>query len=240
MCSSGWNHRQGVVMRRQMGQSVWKTLVVWTFLLFGLVALCPVTKAAPGQKAGWVLQQNSDYVGSQVIYLSPEGMKLVTRVVTTIILSPSQRVIMYNDKNKTYYESTYEMWKKQFPGHPEGTPGRTIRRGQTGTVAGIPATQYFFENPEGGKRRVTEEYWTAADSSIPPQLSAAMSRVSDLPPNFGIPLRIFVIKPGGNRVTALDTTQCNRTWVPSTIFNHPGNYRKVEDPVSLVLDAQKQ
>jgi hypothetical protein len=187
-----------------------------------------------------VLQQNSDYVGSQIVYLSPAGVKLVTRMLTTIILSPSQQVIMYNDKNKSYYESDYATWKRQFPGHSAAGGDRKIRPGATSTISGFPAKQYFFENIENGRRRVTEEYWTTSDRSIPPGLIAAVCHVTDLPSNLGIPLRVFVNKPDGTKVTALDTNQCNRANIPSTIFEHPAGYQKVSDPISLILGARKQ
>jgi hypothetical protein len=197
------------------------------------VLLCLPAKSLAGP--GWVLQQTSDYVGSQIVYLSPEGIKMVTRMLTTIILSPSQKVIMYNDKNKTFYESDYDMWKRQFPGHKSGGGDRRIKPGGSGTISGFPVRQYFFENVDGNKRRITEEYWTTTDKSIPAGLISALCKVSDLPPELGIPLRIFVIKSDGTKVTALDTSQCNRVVIPSSIFVSPVGYRSVDDPVSLIL-----
>lgn len=209
--------------------------VLLTWLAFLLMVNSTMQSGMAASGAGWVLQQNSDYVGGQIVYLSPEGIKMVTRMVTTIILSPSQRVIMYNDKNKTYYESDYESWKRQFPGHSSSSGNRRIKPGGTGTISGFPVRQYYFENIDGNKRRITEEYWTTSDKSIPIGLISALCKVSDLPPDLGIPLRVFVIKADGTRVTALDTTQCNRVVIPTSIFNIPVGYRKVDDPVSLIL-----
>lgn len=164
-------------------------------------------------------------------------MKITSRALSTIVMAPACKVMLFNDKIKSFFECDYNEWTRKYAGPPPGA-GRTIQKGKTALIGGIRATQYFFENFVGGKRRITEEYWAACDSSLPAKVVEAVDKVSNFPPGLGIPLRIFKVNDNGSRLTALDTLSCQRAAVPPTMFKAPVGYQRVKDPMTLFLGLE--
>jgi hypothetical protein len=224
-------------MRGGNMQIIFSRLSRWVGCLAALIVFAGWWTVGSSLAAGegWILHQRSDYLGQQTLYLSPQGMKVTSRAINTIVFVPTRKVVLYNDKTKSFFESNYDQWCKKYAGPPPGSDGRKVQKGKTGEIAGVKAVQYFFQNIEKGKFRVTEEYWAASDTSLPAKVIEAVDKVSNFPPGLGIPLKIFRINEKGGRVTALDTMSCERAAVPVSVFKSPTGYSPVKDPMTLLL-----
>jgi hypothetical protein len=145
--------------------------------------------------------------------------------------------LLYNDDTRGFCQLSYEQWMAQMRRKVKGN-SRKIIKGESGCVSGVKAVQYRFENIIGGKRRVTEEYWTAASSEIPSKLTAPLSDLADLPSDIGLPLKIVQYKSDGSKNIMLDTISISKVKVDPAIYNKPIGYEDMHDPITLVLGAQ--
>ncbi|HEY9755285.1 MAG TPA: hypothetical protein V6C97_08990 [Oculatellaceae cyanobacterium] len=190
-----------------------------------------------GSTPGWKVVQQSTYAGEQTCYITSLGTKIQSKLVTSVIRLPAKSVLLYNDDTRGYCQLSYEQWMSQMRRKVKGN-SRKIIRGESGTVCGIKAIQYKFENVIGSKRRVTEEYWTAASSEIPTQLTSPLSDLADLPNDLGLPLKIIQYKADGSKNVMLDTISFKKVKVDNAIYNKPVGYENMHDPITLVLGAQ--
>lgn len=193
---------------------------------------------AQGTVSGWEIVQRTNYAGAQKCYVSPEGVKLESQLIDTIIDVPGKKVTVFKDDAQAYCMMTYDQWISHFIKAKPNTQ-RKITKGKSGKVAGIAANQYLFENIDHGVRRVTEEYWTASEAEIPTKYTKPLSDLADLPSEIGMPLKITQIKADGSKVVMLDTQKCSKTAFNKTIYQTPKGYKAVKDPITLVLGADE-
>jgi len=197
--------------------------------------------AKPHETMGWTLNQTGSYMGKQTMYISPFGFRMSSDNLSTIVRNSDESVFLCSAKKKKYCRMTYAIWSKQF--HPQSGNAKTnapdsrqIKKGKTGVVAGLKAVQYMFSNIENGKLRVTEEYWCADPSEIPPKCSKALSDLANFPVDFGTPLRLIKINANMSRVTALDTLSCKKGPLADSVFDYPQGYQQAKDQFSVLLD----
>ena len=187
--------------------------------------------------SGWKIMQRSTYAGEQTCYITPLGTKIQSKLVTSVVRLPAKSVLLYNDDTRGFCQLSYEQWMSQMRRKIVDN-SRTITKGTTGNVSGIKAVQYRFENTIQGKRKVTEEYWTAADSEIPTKLTAPLSDLADLPVSLGLPLKIVQFKADGSKNIMLDTLSLSKVKVDASIYDKPIGYEDMHDPITLVLGAK--
>jgi hypothetical protein len=200
----------------------------------------PAAECAPaaGTVSGWEIEQRTNYAGAQKCYVSPAGVRLESQLVDTIIDVPGKKVTVFKDDAKAYCMLTYEQWISHFiKAKPNNQ--RKITKGKAGKVAGIAANQYMFENIDHGVRRVTEEYWTAAETEIPTKFTKPLSDLADLPAEIGMPLKITQFKADGSKVVMLDTEKCTKAAINKKMYQMPVGYKVVKDPITLVLGADE-
>jgi hypothetical protein len=208
-------------------------------LFAALVMLFSNQNASAKGVEAWQVVQRTDYAGQQVCFISARGVKLVSRIVTTLVEAPSKKVVLYSDDAHSYCELTYKEWMSQIR-KPGSFESRKIIKGKEGTVAGIKAVQYFFENPDGGRRRITEEYWMAAGNVIPTKYTSALSDLAGLPENLGLPLKIIQLSPDGSKKIALETLSLSKAKPSDCTLKEPVGYKRVADAITLVLGGKSK
>jgi hypothetical protein len=208
-----------------------------TILALALTVLLSARGAAAKGLDAWQVVQRTDYAGQQVCFISPGGVKLVSRIVTTLVEAPSKKVTLYRDDSGSYCELTYKEWMSQIR-KPGVSRSRQIIKGKSGKVAGVDAMQYLFENIDHGRRRVTEEYWTATNKVIPTKYTAPLSDLADLPEDLGLPLKITQLLPDGHKKILLETLSLSKAKPSECNFKKPVGYKKVTDPIMLVLGGK--
>src|SRR5262249_37236333 len=87
---------------------------------------------AHAQGTEWVLKQNTAYSGYQTIYLSSNGCKLTTKGFTTLMVGPSWRVVLSNDRARQYCDMSFDDWTKKFAAGGPDLKNAPIRRGTSG------------------------------------------------------------------------------------------------------------
>jgi hypothetical protein len=201
-----------------------------------LLSLSAQSALAKGPEA-WQVVQRTDYAGQQTCFISAKGLKLVNRIVTTLVEAPSKKVVLYNDDSHSYCELTYKDWMSTIR-KPGNSPSRKIIKGKSGKVAGVEAVQYLFENIIGGQRRITEEYWTASPSVIPTKYTSALSDLAALPEDLGLPLKITQLLPNGSKKVVLETLSLSKAKPADIVLKEPVGYKRVPDPIMMVLGGK--
>jgi hypothetical protein len=199
--------------------------------------------ASPGgadKLSGWEIMQRSNYAGEQHCYLSALGVRIESSLINTIIDISTRRVTIFKDSAKAYCSMSYDQWKSRIKfNKAKLAKERKITKGATGKIAGLDAVQYVFETVDQGKRRVTEEYWTASPKEIPTKMTAPMSDLANLPPELGVPLKVTQFKKDGRKLILLETVKVSRSSFSKKLYQRPNGYKEVKDPVVLVLGDEE-
>jgi hypothetical protein len=194
--------------------------------------------AALAQEDGWLLQQNTTYSGAQSIYISPtRGGKLNTKGFSTYIAAPAWQVIMTNDRARSYCSMSFDEWTKKFGKEHLAPNSYTIRRGATGTIAGMRTVQYFVDQKlPDGRMAPTFEFWMCHDITLPSHLNYAATKLAGIPNIQGIALRVirYNYRTGG-RSTTVDTTSCQRVKIAANMLSPPPGFQRVADEMDLVM-----
>lgn len=224
--------------------------VLWVAGLW--IIACLVARAAD---AGWMLVQSSQTGGNLVLYVSPSGMKSVDRLsgVSMFTTGPDWKVTMYNDKSRTYYETTVSAWTASLErrGMRSRLEGATWRRGQQGNVAGLRAYEFVMDRPPparpqaagSGKMKppppVTgASYWVASDIQIPKAASALISKFYGVPDCQRVPLKLTI--SDGARANALTITTLKAQQVPVPGYVRPTGYALVRSDTEVFLDEESR
>jgi len=92
-------------------------LLVWPLLAsLYLAPAATAAKQAEGEKT-FVLKQNGDTYGDTTTYINKHALKMVVdgSKVTLLATAPSWRVVLFNDRNRTAYSSSYDDWLLHVP-----------------------------------------------------------------------------------------------------------------------------
>src|SRR5688572_22969730 len=89
----------------------------WTRLLTAALAcglLCAPPQAAQADEQGWGLALKSPHLGMLYLYVTTQGFALVYPKTGAkfVMHAPNWKVVMYNDKTKTYYVESMEDLKQ--------------------------------------------------------------------------------------------------------------------------------
>lgn len=214
-------------------------LISMTFAAF--ILLPALNQSARAQ--GWALTQFTPYGGQHFLYFSHDGMRLAQKKmgITIVAKSPDWKLTMYNDKAKTFYQTTYEELKQRSAKgqglmssfqRTNKLRGVAPRKGTTGNIAGMTATEYFL-GPQGQPGSMI--CWVSTDITVPPQLTTILTSQFNLPQLKGVPLRVERVDDHGRKVTDLNTQASQLQNLAASNFTYPPNYRRVQEDIEVLV-----
>ncbi len=215
-----------------------RQLSLLTSLAAAILLIISLDTKAHAQGSEWVLKQNSAYSGAQTIYLnSTQGCKLTTKGFSTLMVAPNWRVMLSNDRARSYCDMSFDDWVKKFSASGPDMKGAPIRRGTAGTVGGARAQQYFVDTKlADGRMAPMAEFWMCHDITAPSYVNYAITKLTGIPNMQGMPVRIYKYNiRDGSKTVALDTMSCQRTKLPAGVLQPPAGFQRVADEMDLVM-----
>lgn len=210
------------------------------------LALAPHAQA---DSRGWVLTQRSSNFGDAYIYISPEGLRMVSPKMgcTIVTCAPGWAVTFYNERTRQYYTSTFEKWNQEvtqrMQSRGQSLADRPWSRGGISGVAGLKATQFSIRNASVGSRAghrqqvSAADCWVADEIQVPHQISEMISHTYGLPNTRSFPLRISLVQNGAPTV-ALDTYRSQTCAIPTTYFGVPQGFTRVSSQAEVMMDDE--
>lgn len=213
--------------------------LVFSILAGGLLDLAIAAPLLAGEP-GWILTQDSDYYGTCRAEVSAKGFKLESRKLGMVMytLPPKWDVVSINDKSKIYCAGPLSEWKRTFTFRTRELKSkhqRQVKKGKTGTIAGLNAVQYLLVRNERRESTKTVDFWVARDIKVPQEASELIAIASGLPSNLGVPLRMTTDKLG-HKVVMLDTLKSQRAPVSPASYQIPKGYKKVTSFMAMLLE----
>ncbi|HEY9785025.1 MAG TPA: hypothetical protein V6D17_06445 [Candidatus Obscuribacterales bacterium] len=222
--------------------------------LFVFLSTC-FAPAVMADEAGWVLTQKSLTFGDQYLYISPSGFKCVNprAGVAFVTRAPNWDVVMFNDRTRVCFNTTFEAWKRQLSGRMSSERSRQMSgsswvRGGSGNIAGLRATQYVMQGVNAGLQRAAAkrgggtisgaDYWVADQIQVPPRLAEMLANIYGLPTTVSIPLRLTCSTKEGGAKLVLDTYRSQTCPIPISYYNAPSGYKPVQSDVEVMADEE--
>jgi hypothetical protein len=214
-----------------------------------LSSLSALLLAVPAfaDQPGWVLTQRSSNFGDQYVYVSPEGLKLVSpkQQCNIVTAAPDWNVCFYNDRTKMFYSTSFSQWMaeldRKMAGRGQDMSERKWNKGAVADVAGIRATEYVMN---GGYLKATAKKstirhancWISEQITIPPQISQMLAKVYGLPDTRTFPLKVSYVNTNGSLNTMLDTYRTQSCPIPVAYFGVPTSYRRANSEAEVMMD----
>src|SRR4029453_11817163 len=200
-----------------------RPIALLTSLVSAIFLSIALGAKAHAQGAEWTLKQNTAYSGVQTVYLGPNGCKLTTKGFSTLMVGPSWRVVLSNDRSRTFCDMSFDEWTKKFAAGGPDLKNAPIRRGQSGTVGGARASQYFVDTKLADGRTVpVAEFWMCHEMTPPSYVNFAITKLTGTPTMQGSPVRINKHNPrDGSKTVALDPISCQRSRLPAGTLAAP-------------------
>ncbi len=186
----------------------------------------------------------SDYFGNSTMQVSKDGIRIDSKKLGIVIVShaPDWSVIAFNERSKSYYEATLEQWKKRVASHSGIKHGKQeIKQTGTAKIQGQSVKVYrWIDNRTKGLKKpnpVITDLYAMQSILVPKQAAAVIASASDLPPDFGLPMRITRSQKGGKSATVLDTLNCKQSTIAKTVFFQPKGFKRVSSEVALIMEG---
>jgi hypothetical protein len=199
------------------------------------LAVLYMAAKAPAAEQGWYLHQKSLWGGEHMIYVGSSGIRLYNKQmgVSAVSSAPDWKMILYNDKSRCYFEP---------PVTDKTTAARISRtlvsKIGSGMISGQPVDHYQGSSSKNIEEQ--SEFWTATQISLPVSFKRWLANIYKVPEIPGLPLRITYVDSSGKTVTALDTLGCQRGVIPANLFARPVGYKRVNDEVMVLMDAESK
>jgi hypothetical protein len=220
----------------------------WTRLLTVALAcglLCAPIQPAQADEQGWGLALKSPHLGMLYLYVTTQGFALVYPKTGAkfVMHAPNWKVVMYNDKTKTYYVESMEDLKQYGKGKTAQelkthAKLNSTRKGVVGKIADKNAIQYFINaSSNSGPKQV--EAWITNDIHPPDQLGLLLGKLFDVDTsNFpkGLPLKVKIADDSGKKDTLYETLKIDPQVIKSASFTYPANYKHVNSELEVAVD----
>lgn len=203
--------------------------------------------AAPDKQNGLLLDVDSDYFGNSTIKVSKDGIRIDSKKLGITIVShaPDWSVIAFNEHSKSYYEATLEEWKKRVAARAagRGKVKQDIKQTGKGKIQGQDVKIYRWtdDHTRGGRKKtapVITDLYAMQSLLVPKQAAAVIASASDLPPDFGLPMRITRVQNAlGKPKTVLDTLKCSKGMIAKSVFFQPKGFKRVSSEVALIMEG---
>ncbi len=204
--------------------------------------------SAPVKQSGLLLDVDSDYFGPSTIQVSKDGIRIDSKKLGITIVShaPDWSVVAFNERSKSYYEATLEEWKRRVASRTGGGK-QNVRQDikQTGKakIKGQDVKIYRWTDVRTryGKLRSTPtitDLYAMQSELVPKQAAAVIASASDLPPDFGLPMKITrILKAEPKPKVVLDTLKCSKGQIARAVFFQPKGFKRVSSEVALLMEG---
>lgn len=202
--------------------------------LIALVLLLSFCPPLPLQAAasGWFMQQKSDKSGRAEVWISPEGIKISSQLVSAIVKAPKYNAVLFNERTKRYFDVPYEDWSGRYKQNKRSINGPLA----SAKIAGLNSKKYVC--PPGKKNRhKTQEIWTTADLAISRQLTDFVLHNFGLPAGLGLPLKVVSVYDNKTSRVDMDTVSVKKTSISPSVFQIPKGFKKVDNEMELLLNT---
>lgn len=198
-----------------------------------------------GKQSGLVMDVSSEYFGPSIIHVSKDGIRINSKKLGIVIVShaPSWSVVAFNERSKSYYEATFDEWKKRVAARSGMKHGKQeiVQTGMT-KICGQKAKIYRWTDwySRGGRKKINPlvtDLYAMQSVLVPKQAAAVIASASDLPADFGLPMRIARSQKGMKSATVLDTLKCKETAIEKTMFVQPKGFKRVTSEVALIMES---
>ncbi|HEY9719420.1 MAG TPA: hypothetical protein V6C69_18220 [Trichormus sp.] len=202
---------------------------------------------------GFKLTQTSKSLGTQDVYVSPLGIKVINQRMGRgmVCCPPDWKVINWSTRTNTYAVEDYKKWKPYLTMGEQVFNGYDIRDVSfaspiAGTVAKYPATTYKSTDtfskqmlykrdhrliPGGAPLVVTMD--CADEPPLPSQIGEIMERQYQSPHLKGIPLRMVFLTLNRETSVELDTSSLTPVQLTKADYVFPKNLRQVQSDQQL-------
>lgn len=202
-----------------------------------VISLQPSDARKTAKPAGWILQQTSEVMGKQTTYLCPDRMKVDSSELTIVVQPPGWKTTVYNNVSRVCFVTTLDELKKNLVSSSRTTP--SVRKGRTGTIAGLHVTEYFVDKVFNRKICTQIEFWATTDLPISDQLAEYFRLSLEVPKGYGLPLRVTHAH-GLTKSRRLDTLSCQPAHISQSQLTGPAGYKQVHDQVALMMGEAPQ
>ncbi len=186
--------------------------------------------AGPDKQSGLTMEVESDYFGNSTMKVSKDGIRIDSKKLGITIVShaPGWSVIAFNERSKSYYEATLEEWKKRVASRAGAKHCKQeIKLTGTAKIEGqkVKVYRWVDDRTRGGRKKpnpVITDMYAMQSLLVPKQAAAVIASASDLPPDFGLPMRITRSQQGDKKASmVLDTLKCKEGAIAKTVFFQP-------------------
>ncbi len=194
------------------------------------------------------MTQKSEKFGDQYIYISPNGLKLVspTRGINIVTCGPEWNVALYNDKTRMYYSTNFDKWMAELDrktaGSGQDMSNRNWNKAGSSRVAGLQATQYTMSGggPAGAKRASIRhaDCWISDEISVPGRISKMLAKAYGLPDTHMFPLKVSYVNTSGGLSSMLDTYRSQPCPIPANYFGLPQGYKRGDSEADVMIDDE--
>jgi hypothetical protein len=202
--------------------------------------------AGPAKQSGLTLEVESDYFGNSTMKVSKDGIRIDSKKLGITIVShaPGWSVIAFNERSKSYYEATHEEWKKRVASRAGMKHGKQeIKLTGTAKIEGqkVKVYRWVDDRTRSGRKKtnpVVTCMYAMQSLLVPKEAAAVIASASDLPPDFGLPMRITKLQQGAKKASlVLDTLKCKEGAIAKTVFLQPKGFKRVSSEVALLMEG---
>ncbi len=192
------------------------------------------------------MEVESDYFGNSTMKVSKDGIRIDSKKLGITIVShaPGWSVIAFNERSKSYYEATLDEWKKRVASRAGMKHGKQeIKLTGTAKIEGqkVKIYRWVDDRTRGGRKKtnpVITDMYAMQSLLVPKQAAAVIASASDLPPDFGLPMRITRSQQGVKKASmVLDTLKCKEGAIAKTVFFQPKGFKRVSSEVALIMEG---
>jgi hypothetical protein len=202
--------------------------------------------AGPAKQSGLTMEVESDYFGNSTMRVSKDGIRIDSKKLGISIVShaPGWSVILFNERSKSYYEATLEEWKKRVASRAGMKHGKQeIKLTGSAKIEGqkVKVYRWVDDTTRSGRKKpnpVSTDLYAMQSLLVPKEAAAVLASASDLPPDFGLPMRITRSQLGMKKASmVLDTLKCKEGAIAKTVFFQPKGFKRVSSEVALIMEG---
>jgi hypothetical protein len=209
-------------------------LLAGTILTCLTLAIANPCSAAPIK--GWILKQNTDYRGSQTVYLVPGIGKIMSKDLGLIARS-NAKVTIFNQQRKTYLELTHKEFMDKFGALVDPKKIR-VTAGAKSKMCGQQAQQYLIELvSRRGRVYYKEELWATRSLPMSQQFIDECATIFEIPSTFGVPLKLVRDYRDGRHIVMIDTLECKPASFAKSDFELAKGFTAVKSEADVLVSA---
>lgn len=218
---------------------------------FALAALLSIPSAASAAESAWLLDVKSLIAGAegtQSLVICEKGLDISSKGFDIQITGETVRLLMIYHARKEYCEMKFDDFAKRYAigdtyvSTSESTLKqqvlkRTVIKGKTGTICGLPVSQYLITFDNHGKKAVWKEFWATTAVKAPARFVDAWAKITGVPTGYGMPLKLIHYTYRGPR-KELDTMKVACSKLPPDAFKPVKGYKAVKSEVTMLMHMQ--